>query len=435
MPFKGKKKTIPSGFTQLDELLGGVFIGDNVIWYDESGSLAQIFWRRFAKTTLDLGKPLIYVCFDRSPKNLLERLGSLAENENLVVLDCFTNSKGKGLDTFLDFTKQMPPKVKERIIRVENPADPDKFSEELYKVQGRFDDEVRLVFESLTGMQEVWGGEEQILHFYSHSCPRLYDLSTVAYWVMEKGAHSRKLRAQINQIAQVAIELSIRRGTSTLTVLKADGREPAGIYQPIRYVTRGGEVVFAGEKQALEGENLGQRIRQIRLARDMTQGELAKSLGVTASTISQVENNMNFPSVPILVKMGEILGVDPGYFLSRARTSANKVVFSGKEAVPLRLPGLGAESGKALLITPMEFAGQAEVMLVEINPGKSIEGHFLAHKGHEMGLVMEGHLLVEVNGSQEDAFEGDIIYLADELPTRWRNPGQSPARLMWAKLK
>ncbi|MDI6797948.1 MAG: XRE family transcriptional regulator, partial [Desulfatibacillaceae bacterium] len=279
------------------------------------------------------------------------------------------------------------------------------------------------------------GGEEQILHFYSHSCPRLYDLSTVAYWVMEKGAHSRKLRAQINQIAQVAIELSIRRGTSTLTVLKADGREPAGIYQPIRYVTRGGEVVFAGEKHALEGENLGQRIRQIRLARDMTQGELAKSLGVTASTISQVENNMNFPSVPILVKMGEILGVDPGYFLSRARTSANRIVFPGKDAVPLRLPGLVAENGKALLVTPMEFAGQAEVMLVEINPGKSIDGHFLAHKGHEMGLVVEGQLVVEFAGSQEEAFAGDVIYLADELPARWRNPGKSPARLMWAKLK
>jgi KaiC/GvpD/RAD55 family RecA-like ATPase/quercetin dioxygenase-like cupin family protein len=419
MPLKGKKETVTSGFSQLDELLGGVFIGDNIIWYDESGSLAQVFWRRFAKATLDLGKPLIYVCFDRSPKNLLERLGSMSESENLVVLDCFTNSKGKGLDTFLDFTRQMPPKVRERIISVENPADPEKFSEELYKVQGRFDDEVRLIFESLTGMQEVWGGEEQILHFYSHSCPRLYDLSTVAYWIMEKGAHSRKLRAQINQIAQVAIELSIRRGTSTLTVLKADGREPAGIYQPVRYATRGGEVVFAGEKHALEGENLGQRIRQIRLSRDMTQGE----------------NNMNFPSVPILVKMGEILGVDPGYFLSRAGASANKVVFSGKDAVPLRLSGLAPENGRAFLVTPMEFAGRAEVMFVEIKPGKSVDGHFLAHKGHEMGLVLEGQVIVEFAGSVEDAFEGDIIYLSDELPVRWRNPGESTARLVWAKLK
>ncbi len=58
----------------------------------------------------------------------------------------------------------------------------------------------------------------------AHSCPRLYELNTVAYWIVAKEAHTPKLRARINQIAQVAIELSIKRGTTFLNILKADRR-------------------------------------------------------------------------------------------------------------------------------------------------------------------------------------------------------------------
>ena len=49
----------------------------------------------------------------------------------------------------------------------------------------------------------------RIIRFYAHSCPRLYELNTIAYWILEKKAHSTRLRAQINQIAQVAIDLSV----------------------------------------------------------------------------------------------------------------------------------------------------------------------------------------------------------------------------------
>jgi hypothetical protein len=38
---------IASGIGQLDRLLGGLFIGDNVVWYDDAGSLASIFCLNF----------------------------------------------------------------------------------------------------------------------------------------------------------------------------------------------------------------------------------------------------------------------------------------------------------------------------------------------------------------------------------------------------
>ena len=79
---------IASGVSQLDRLLGGLFIGDNVVWYDDAGSLASVFCLNFIQASQSQNKPLIYVSFDRSPRNLLEQLGSLARLtslENLFV--------------------------------------------------------------------------------------------------------------------------------------------------------------------------------------------------------------------------------------------------------------------------------------------------------------------------------------------------------------
>ena len=85
---------VSSGVSQLDHLLGGIFIGDNVVWHDDAGSLAHPFCLNFIQASQAQNKPIIYVCFDRSPKSLLEALGTLANNPLLTVLDCFTQGKG-----------------------------------------------------------------------------------------------------------------------------------------------------------------------------------------------------------------------------------------------------------------------------------------------------------------------------------------------------
>jgi len=38
-----EKLRVASGVSQLDHLLGGLYIGDNVVWYDDAGSLAAVY--------------------------------------------------------------------------------------------------------------------------------------------------------------------------------------------------------------------------------------------------------------------------------------------------------------------------------------------------------------------------------------------------------
>ena len=100
---------VVTGVEHLDQLLDGLYIGDNVIWYDNAGSLAPVFYLNFILASQAQGKPLIYVSFDRSPKNLLDKLGSLGDSGNLIILDCFTNGKGAGSDVFLKFYRDRMP--------------------------------------------------------------------------------------------------------------------------------------------------------------------------------------------------------------------------------------------------------------------------------------------------------------------------------------
>ncbi|MBI4768697.1 MAG: helix-turn-helix domain-containing protein [Deltaproteobacteria bacterium] len=430
-----EKIRISSGVSQLDHLLEGLYIGDNVVWYDDAGSLASVFCLNFIQISQRENKPVIYVTFDRSPRNLLDKLGPLSENPFLTILDCFTFGKGAGSPVFLKFYELSSAEKPYSIVRVEDPRQMDRVVENLYDLHAPMKGDVRLVFESLTGMAELWGGEDQVLQFYSHSCPRLYELNTVAYWVMEKKAHTPRFRAQINQIAQVAIDLSIKRGTTSLTILKAEKRELENFHKPHPYWVKDQAVSFDSEKRLGMGIDLGQRVKELRLKKGLSQTELAQLVGVTPSTISQVESNMIYPSLPGLLKMAEILSVEVSSFFQEQGGSKKRVIFSPREAVPVKFPDLpeGSISGK--LLTPVDIETKAEPYLIEIPPFQTLSSHFFVHKGEEMGYLLAGELQVKMAREVYTLHAGEVICLVSEMPWEWKNLSPEPARLLWVKIK
>jgi transcriptional regulator with XRE-family HTH domain len=301
----------------------------------------------------------------------------------------------------------------------------------IYGLISESNKDVRLVFESITGMQELWGGEEQFLHFYAHSCPRLYELNTVAYWIIEKEAHSTRLRAQVNQIAQVAIELSIRRGTTFLNILKADRRATENLHKPFKYWTKDSAVTFEDESRASGKLQVGQKVKEVRTKRGFSQSELAKLVGVTSSTISQVESNLIYPSLPALVKMAEVLSVQVSSFFGTGSASTRKVVFSPADSVAVKLPEVPGDTVTARMLTPVDSPAKCELYLLEIQPGKKLSHHFFAHKGEELGYLLSGRLQMSLTNSVHKLKTGDSVYLFSELPSQWVNPGPGVARLLW----
>jgi len=426
---------IASGVSQLDRLLGGLFIGDNVVWHDDAGSLAHVFCLNFIQASQSQDRPLIYVSFDRSPKNLLDKLGPLSDNPTLTILDCFTNGKGAASPIFLKFYEETESERPCDIVRVEDPRDTNHFMDVLYGIHATKEGDVRFVFESITGMQELWGGEEHIINFYSHSCPRLYELNTVAYWILEKSAHSAKLRAQINQIAQVAIDLAIKRGTTSLTILKAEKRSLDNLHRPHNYWTKDLTVTFDTERRTSGRVDLALRLKELRSKRGLSQTELAKLVGVTPSTISQVESSLIYPSLPALMKMAEILSVEISSFFQDQTEPKKRVIFTAAEAIDVKFPDLPEGAVFARLLSPLDFESKAEPYLIEIPPKEKVPSHFFVHKGEEIGYLLSGKLQVKMDKAAYSLRAGDVIYLTSEMPTQWKNPGPGVAKLLWMKLK
>lgn len=429
-----KRHVVTSGVEQLDQMLGGLFIGDNVVWHDDVGSLADLFVKNFIEASRREKKPMIYVSFDRSPKNLLDKLGELAGYEQLIILDCFTCGRGGSTDLFMRFYENGMNNAACRLELMDEPSNQSKVGEKLYQLHAELSGDVRLVFESLTGMAELWGGEDALAEFYASACPHLYELDTIAYWVLEKDAHSPRLKARIGHIAQVVIDLSIRRGTTYLSVLKADKRNPENHQKPFKYWVRDQGIDITDEKGGTGSLELGQRIKSLRFQKGLSQSEMARLVGVTPSTVSQVESNLIHPSLPALLKMAEVLGVEPAdLFKSRAEADTPLITKTGG-GVEVKIPGVDPTALEANLLTPLGFTGRTEPYLLTVHPGRSLSSHFFHHKGEEIGYLLEGRLEFRMSGASHVLRPGDLVYLTTEEPNTWINPGSQAAVLLWLKL-
>ena len=413
--------------------MGDLYIGDNVLWYEDSGSFSSIFCLNFIKETLIRKRPLIYVTFDRSPKNLVSFLGSQAESQNLTILDCFTNGKGNRSEVFNKFYEKNGALWPYKVIKVNDPTNPDHVGEAIYGLHGTLAGDVHFILDSLTGMQSLWGGEEHVIQFYGKTCPRLYELDTIAYWLVEKRAHSSKLKANINKIAQVAIDLSVRKGKSTLKIFKAEKRSSRFLNEHHEYLCEGLEIIFENQRQLKPRFDLGAKIKSVRLMRGISQKELAELTGVTPSTISQVEKNLIYPSIPALCRIAENLSVEIATLFKEQGARKNVCVFTADRRSVTSLSKNVKDDAEADLLIPPDIDTPAELTMIRIRPGKKLPGHFFAHKGPELGYLLSGRLEMTVNNQSYNVNPGDTIYLQKDVPGSWRNISEHVAELLWLK--
>lgn len=59
--------------------------------------------------------------------------------------------------------------------------------------------------------------------------------------------------------------------------------------------------------------SIGQRLKEARIIRQMTQEDLAKAVGVTKGAIGNYETEVSSPKEPILIKLMEVLQIDANY--------------------------------------------------------------------------------------------------------------------------
>jgi len=175
-----------------------------------------------------------------------------------------------------------------------------------------------------------------------------------------------------------------------------------------------------------EEMDIGATLRSLRLARNLTQEDLADRCELSKGFISQVENNLTSPSIATLKDLIECLGTDLKQFFSEA--APEKVVFSREDMFEKEDPDL--LRGGIVWLVPSAQKNRMEPMLVTLGPGGRT-AEFPAHEGEEFGYVLSGRILLRSGKARYPVSSGESFCLHPDAPHSIENPGKRAARFIW----
>ena len=169
--------------------------------------------------------------------------------------------------------------------------------------------------------------------------------------------------------------------------------------------------------------DIGAKIKQMRNQKSLTQEELADRCELTKGFISQLENNLNSPSIATLTDILSALGSNLSEFFREE--PEEKVVFSKEEFIEKDADGV-------LLnwLIPNAQKNMMEPILVELDENCST-AEDIPHEGEEFGYVLEGKVAVVLGNKQHLCKKGEAFYYAAEKPHFIRNKGKSKAKFLW----
>lgn len=63
-------------------------------------------------------------------------------------------------------------------------------------------------------------------------------------------------------------------------------------------------------------KHIGRNIAKLRVSRGLSQGDLGRKIGLTPSAISNIENDISYPSVDTLIRFASFFSVTMDYLLT-----------------------------------------------------------------------------------------------------------------------
>lgn len=433
---------ISSGIAYLDRLLGGFQPGDNVVWVADAGTSLIAFIGAFLNVARsEANSTIVYVNSNYAPQTIYRRFAEGLPRGGFVHVDAFTFGKGKGDEIFREhYSQRTAGRAGYESVCIQTPLDREAFERTLASLEERYGENARYVFDSLTGLSELWGGERAAQEFFTHHCPKLYELQAVACWILEREAHSRSFLANLSHITQVVIQLrNLEEGICEMKLLKAEDRPSRILRESVRYRVADDQVKFL-ERTPERDLRIGERIRELRTRRGLSQAELARMLDITPSALCQIEGNQVYPSLPLLVEIAQALGQGldgllPGGTVEGAAKRGLTVQKRKGSPAPVarRMKAVARSAVEAAPLLP-ESGRQGRRITpywLRLAPGAEDTRSFFDHKGHEFGWVLTGVLKVVVDDGEVLLRKGDSIYLEDQTVRRWKNEGAGRCELIW----
>ena len=169
--------------------------------------------------------------------------------------------------------------------------------------------------------------------------------------------------------------------------------------------------------------NIGEKLKELRIQRNLTQEELADRCELSKGFISQVERDLASPSIATLTDMLECLGSSLKEFFSG--DSAEKVVYAPQDMFEKE-----EEDKKITWLVPDAQRNSMEPILLELSPGGK-SPVLPPLESEEFGYVLRGQVTLVAGKRSYTVKKGDSFCLRPSATHYLENVSARPAAVLW----
>jgi transcriptional regulator with XRE-family HTH domain/quercetin dioxygenase-like cupin family protein len=214
---------------------------------------------------------------------------------------------------------------------------------------------------------------------------------------------------------------------------------------------------------ALVIDNLGSRLKDLRLKAGLTLRETARKIGVSPSFVSQIENGKSQPSVATLYTFARLLDVSIDELFDPRSERARPARAARAKPDGNKRQSVNGQGNPSHAWHPSEYANRVSVvhpshrsiltmaegvtwerlaatpehavnfMKITYAPGATSTGggNLVSHEGYEYGYVLKGTLEIVVGSETFTLNEGESMGFDSRIPHRLRNVGKGAFEGIW----
>jgi transcriptional regulator with XRE-family HTH domain len=179
--------------------------------------------------------------------------------------------------------------------------------------------------------------------------------------------------------------------------------------------------------QGLGRYSIGEKLRSLRLRKNMGLVELSKHTGLSAALLSKLERGKLFPTLPTLLRIAMVYSVGLEYFFPDERK--RRVVSVVRKEDRVRLPERPGTQEVPYFFECLDYKAMERKMSVFVAEFQEIAPEKLRphqHPGVELLYLMKGALTMKI-GSEEFSLEAeDAIYFDSAVQHSYRRHGEKP---------
>lgn len=177
----------------------------------------------------------------------------------------------------------------------------------------------------------------------------------------------------------------------------------------------------------MEDINVGEKVKEFRLAQGISLRDLAEKSELSPSMLSQIENNSTNPSINALKGIASALGIPLFKFFQDSVEQEHLIVRKGE----YKIIGRAGEEVQYQLLTN-DTSGMLECCLMNLPAGTASSDIPHGHNGEEVAYIISGETDILIPNRTYHLRDGDAIHIPATTPHRWVNTSSEEVKILFA---